>query len=236
MSLLELTDVNSYYDTSHVLHDVSLSVDDAQLVTLVGRNGAGKTTTLRSIMGIVNPRSGVITFRDEEIQSLSSTEVSRRGIALIPEHRRVFPELTVRENLRLGYLGHDENDNMDDRLATNYEYFPRLEEREDQKAGQMSGGEQQMLAIARALMSGPDLLLIDEPTEGLMPPLVEKLRDLLVEINDEGMTILLVEQNVELALDISDYAYVIDEGVIQSHAPSEEIRTDEEIKQKYLAV
>ena len=235
--MLDVASINSYYDTSHVLHDVSLSVEEGSLVTLIGRNGAGKTTTLNSIMGFVEPRSGSITFQGEDITGLAPNEVAQRGIAIIPEHRELFPQLTVRENLRLGHLGHDLDGDPEDRIARVFEYFPRLEERQNQRAGSLSGGERQMAAIGRSLVSDPSFLLIDEPTEGLMPTLVEKLRDILVQINEEdGITMLLVEQNVSLALEISDYAYVLDEGSIQSHGPSEEIAGDEEIKRKYLAV
>lgn len=237
MNLLDVDAINTYYDQSHVLHDLSLTVDEGDLVTLVGRNGAGKTTTLRSIMGIQNPQSGTIRFNGQDITVNEPHATSQAGVALIPEHRRMFPELTVTENLRLGHMGHDIDEQRVDGLTEQvYEYFPHLEERKRQRAGQMSGGEQQMLAIARGLLADPDLLLIDEPTEGLMPSLVEKLRDILVRINDDGLTILLVEQNVELALDISDYGYVVDEGEIKASGPSAELQDDDEIKDRYLAL
>lgn len=237
MSFLDVENINTYYGQSHVLHDLSMSIDEGSLSTLIGRNGAGKTTTLKSIMGIQSPRSGRIRFDGTDITSNDSHETAQLGISLIPEHRRIFPELTVMENLRMGHMGHDIADARVEELTEQvFGYFPRLEERTSQPAGQMSGGEQQMLAIARALLSDPDLLLIDEPTEGLMPSLVEKLRDILVRINDEGITVLLVEQNVELSLDISDYAYVIDEGEIKAQGPSEEIQENEEVKDRYLAL
>ncbi|MFB6123301.1 MAG: ABC transporter ATP-binding protein [Haloferacaceae archaeon] len=237
MSTLELTDVNSFYGQSHVLFDVSMTVEDGDLVTLIGRNGAGKTTTLRSIMGMVTPKSGEITFDGEDITGHSPTETSQHGIALIPEDRRIFSDLTVSENLRIGHIGHDQSDGVTESLLDDvFGYFPRLDERRQQKAGSLSGGEQQMLTVARALVSDPDLLLVDEPTEGLMPTLVDELSDILQQINDDGMTMLLVEQNVELALDISDYGYVIDEGRIKTHAPSDELEEDEEVKQRYLAL
>ncbi|WP_299269596.1 ABC transporter ATP-binding protein [Halorientalis sp.] len=237
MSLLELTGVDTYYGQSHILHDVSLTVDEGSLCALVGRNGAGKTTTLRSIMGVQNPRSGTVRFDGVDITDNDPHQTSQAGVSLIPEHRRVFPELSVEENLRLGHLGQDV---AGDRVASLtdqvFEYFPRLEERKSQQAGQMSGGEQQMLAIARGMLSDPDMLLIDEPTEGLMPALVEKLRDILTRINRDGITVLLVEQNVELAFDISDYAYIIDEGENRVDGPSEELKQDDEIKDRYLAL
>ncbi|MFC7156974.1 ABC transporter ATP-binding protein [Halomarina halobia] len=237
MSLLEVERINTFYGQSHILHDLSLTVDEGDLVTLVGRNGAGKTTTLESIMGFQTPRSGTIRFDGTDVTRNKPHETSQAGVSLIPEHRRVFPELTVGENLRLGHMGHDiEADRIDELTDRVYGYFPRLEEREQQRAGQMSGGEQQMLAIARGLLSDPRLLLVDEPTEGLMPSLVERLRNILQQINEDGITILLVEQNVELALDISDYGYVIDEGEIKAHKPSVELKRDEEIKSRYLAL
>lgn len=237
MSLLDVDEINTYYDQSHILHDLSLSVEHGDLVTLVGRNGAGKTTTLSSIMGIQSPRTGTIRFDGADITDNEPHETSQAGVSLIPEHRRVFPELSVEENLQLGHLGHDiDDDRVAELTGRVYEYFPRLEEREKQRAGQMSGGEQQMLAIARGLLSDPELLLVDEPTEGLMPSLVEKLRNILERINVDGITILLVEQNVELALEISDYGYVIDEGEIKAEGTGRELQRDEEIKDRYLAL
>ncbi|WP_255152067.1 ABC transporter ATP-binding protein [Halorarius halobius] len=235
MTMLEVEDINTYYDKSHVLYDVSLEIPEDGLVTLIGRNGAGKTTTLRSIMGIQPPRSGTITMHGEDITDASPHETSLSGISIIPEERRIFADLTVRENLRLGHLGHDRED-IEGAMDDVFDYFPRLEERQQQRAGTMSGGEQQMLAIARGLLSDPDLLLVDEPTEGLMPSLVERLREILGRINEDGVAMLLVEQNAELALDISDYGYIIDEGRIRESGPSEELRADEEIKDRYLAV
>jgi len=231
--LLELTKVNTFYDRSHVLYDVALEVDPESMVALIGRNGAGKSTTLKSIIGLVPPESGSVTFREQDITELSPHETAGLGISYVPETRRVFPHLTVEENITMGYLGHDSGSDAHERV---YNYFPRLEERAGQHAGQLSGGEQQMLAIGRALVSNPELMLIDEPTEGLMPSMVETIRNVLQRINDGGTSVLLVEQNVELALEISEYAYVIDEGVIQTHRESERIKTDEEIKQRYLSV
>ncbi|WP_336328572.1 ABC transporter ATP-binding protein [Halovenus sp. HT40] len=237
MSILEVENINTYYGQSHILHDLSLSVEEGSLCALIGRNGAGKTTTLRSIIGSQNPKSGTVKFKGTDITNNEPHETSQLGISIIPEHRRMFPELTVEENLRLGHMGQEITEDRVSELTNQvFEYFPRLEERLDQQAGQMSGGEQQMLAIARGLLSDPDLLLIDEPTEGLMPTLVEKLRDILTRISDEGITILLVEQNVELAFDISDHAYVIDEGENRVDGPSETLKEDEEIKDRYLAL
>lgn len=237
MSLLDVEEINTFYGQSHILYDLSLFVEEGDLVTLVGRNGAGKTTTLESIMGFHNPQTGTITFDGVDITNNEPNETAQAGVSIIPEHRRVFPELTVAENLQLGHMGHDmAADEVNDLIERTYDYFPRLEERRQQRAGVMSGGEQQMLVIARGLLSDPKLLLVDEPTEGLMPSLVEKLRDILQRINEDGITILLVEQNVELALDISDYGYVIDEGEIKAEGPSDELQADEEVKNRYLAL
>jgi branched-chain amino acid transport system ATP-binding protein len=237
MALLEVDEIDTYYGKSHILNDVSLDVPEEGFVTLIGRNGAGKTTTIESIMGMVIPRDGSITFKGEDITSAEPNETSMAGISIIPEHRRIFADLTVRENLRLGHLGHvDESVDTEERLEDVYDYFPQLEERREQRSGTLSGGEQQMLAIGRALLSDPDLLLVDEPTEGLMSSLVDKLRDILVEINDDGLALLLVEQNARLALDISDYGYIIDEGEIRAEGHSEELAADDEIKQRYLMV
>lgn len=236
MTTLELQNVNGYYGRSHIIHDVSLRVEDGDLVTLVGRNGAGKTTSLRSIMGVIR-RTGTITIDGIDISGMEPHQIAKRGIAIIPEERRLFPQLTVDENLKTGHLGHDlEDDELAERFDVVFDLFPRLEERRDQQVKLMSGGEQQMVAIARALMSDPDLILVDEPTEGLMPSLVEKVRDVLQRINDAGVSILLVEQNVDLALGISDYAYVIDEGVIQREGPATDLLKDDEVRDKYLGL
>jgi branched-chain amino acid transport system ATP-binding protein len=231
---LKLTDINSYYDKSHVLHDVSLTVEEESLVTLIGRNGAGKSTTLKSIMGLVDVQSGGISYYGTEITNKEPHEIAQRGIAYIPEDRRVFPQLSVEENLKMGYIGHEGGGG--DLIDDVFEYFPRLEERTQQQAGQMSGGEQQMLAIARALVSNPDLLLIDEPTEGLMPSLVDLIEEALTKINDDGVGMILVEQNVDMALSISDYGYVIDEGQIVASGDVADLQGDEKIKDRYLTV
>lgn len=236
MALLEMEGVDSYYDKSHVLFDVSLSVEDEQIVALVGRNGAGKTTTLKSIMGMVDTRSGTTHFDGEDITNQEPYVIAKKGIAYIPEGRRIFPELTVEENLRMGHLGHGVDDPEAALDRNVYSYFPRLEERREQKAGSLSGGEQQMLTIGRALISDPDFLLVDEPTEGLMPELVDTLEDVLRRISQDGKTILLVEQNVDIALSLSDHVYIIDEGQIQVDGKSEELLRDDDIKEQYLAV
>lgn len=236
MGTLSLQSIDAYYGDSHVLHDVNMEVGDEQLVSLIGRNGAGKSTTLKSIAGLTPKVTGSIEYDGQELIGREPYEISRTGIAFIPEHRRIFPELTVRENLRMGSIGHDSIDHSKETLETALGYFPRLEEQFEQKGRSMSGGEQQMLAIARSLMSEPELLLVDEPTEGLMPSLVDKLGDILAEVNDDGMSVLLVEQDAQLALGISDYGYVIDEGEIRMEGTADELLYDGDVQEKYLKV
>jgi branched-chain amino acid transport system ATP-binding protein len=238
MPILELESVDAFYEQSHVLHEVSIAVEEEAIVSLLGRNGAGKTTTLRSIMGLVEV-DGAITFKGTDITALSTFRIARQGISMIPEERRLYPDHTVAENLRIGEIASrsDEEADRRDRISEVYDYFPKLQERQGQDAGQLSGGEQQMLTLARALVTAPDVILIDEPTEGLMPTLVTKLGGILEEINTkEQITILLVEQNVELALDISDYAYIIDKGEIQFDGPSRQVRKNPEVVEKYITL
>lgn len=235
MPELELTDINTYLESAHILFDVSLQLEENQFVSLIGRNGAGKTTTMETIAGINTPRSGSINFRGEEISGMEPHQISQKGIALIPEDRRVFSKLTVRENLHLGHYNH-RGTPEEEKVEKVFDYFPRLEERADQAAGNMSGGEQQMVAIGRALVTEPDILLVDEPTEGLMPKFVDKVSEILQRVSDEGVTILLVEQNMELALEISDYGYVIDDGRITAHGSSDELHKDDEIREQYFGI
>lgn len=236
MPELQLTDVNTYFGNAHILFDVSLGLEEDQFVTLLGRNGAGKTTTLETIAGINTPESGSVNFNGEDITGLSPNAISQHGIALIPEDRRIFPQLTVRENLHLSHYGHRDSPE-EEKLEKVFEYFPRLDERQDQRAGQMSGGEQQMLAMGRALVTEPDVLLVDEPTEGLMPEFVNKVVEILERVStEEGVTVLLVEQDIELALEISDYGYVIEEGYITAEGPSEELYNDDEIREQYFGL
>jgi branched-chain amino acid transport system ATP-binding protein len=234
VSLLALEDVHTYYGEAHVLQGVSLTVDEGQVVTLIGRNGAGKTTTLRSIMGIVPPRRGIIRLRGEDIARLGTHEVARRGIAWVPEERRVLPNLTVLENLRLGIIG-GRGDGAG-RVEEVFEYFPRLRERIAHKGRHLSGGEQQMLAIARALVAAPAVMLVDEPTEGLAPLLVQSLTEILGTINRRGTTILLVEQTLEVALALSHRIYVMDQGRIQFSGTPEDLRRDPTIQQRFLEI
>jgi branched-chain amino acid transport system ATP-binding protein len=234
--LLRVESIDTYYGLSHVLQGVSLEVEVGEIVTLVGRNGAGKTTTLKSILGIAPIKSGHIWLREGDISALSTHAIIQRGISYVPEERRIIPGLTVRENLKLALLkskNRDREDEMTDRVA---QYFPILKERLSQQGTSLSGGEQQMLAIARGLITNPDIMLVDEPTEGLMPLLVEMIGEIIQSINKTGVTVLLVEQNVEMALSVSHRAYVIDEGRIQSSGTAKDILADEDIQRRYLTV
>ncbi len=242
MSLLVLEDVHTYYGEAHILQGVSLTVGEGEVVTLIGRNGAGKTTTLRSIMGIVRARRGRVRLRGEDVTGLGTHEIARRGIAWIPEERRVLPNLTVLENLRLGMLGGGKPngggrpDGGGDVLEEVFGYFPRLRERIAHRGRFLSGGEQQMLAIARGLVSRPTVMLVDEPTEGLAPLLVQNLTEILAAINRRGTTILLVEQTLEVALALSHRVYVMDQGQIQFEGTPEQLRRDPTIQQRFLEI
>nr|WP_225935228.1 ABC transporter ATP-binding protein [Halobaculum roseum] len=245
--LLSVEDVDAYYGQSHILRDLSMHVEEGEVCTLLGRNGAGKTTTLRSIAGARPPdvRDGVIRFKGSDITDYSTEDVSSLGISLVPEERRVFPNLSVEENLHLSDVARNwsntfgrevsmEHAGMSDEEV--YEVFPRLEERRSQKAGTLSGGEQQMLAIARSLKQDTDLLMLDEPYEGLAPQIIETVEAAIEQIADAGTTILLVEQNAVAAMNIADRAYVIDQGEVVFAGDSEELRADEQTREKYLGV
>ena len=235
--LLAIQDLHAYYGEAHILQGVSLTVQPGEVVTLIGRNGAGKTTTLRSILGIVTPRGGHITFDGVELAGLPTHTIAQRGIAYVPEERRILPNLSVEENLRLGRLGaggsRSDGDAVTDEVLG---HFPRLRERLAQKGKSLSGGEQQMLAIARGLVASPKLMLVDEPTEGLSPIIVESLTTILREINRRGTTILLVEQILEVALALSHRLYVMDQGRIQFEGTPEALRADPAIQQRFLGV
>jgi branched-chain amino acid transport system ATP-binding protein len=233
--LLAVEGIHTYYGEAHVLHGVSLEVDEGEVVAVIGRNGAGKTTTLRSIIGIPAPTRGRITFRGQDLAGLETHEIVRRGIAWVPEERRILPNLTVLENLRLAML-HAAASERASRLDEVWEFFPRLRERIGHKGRFLSGGEQQMLAIARALVTRPALILVDEPTEGLSPVLVERLTSVLAEINRRGTAILLVEQMLEVALTVSRRVYVIDHGEMQFHGSPMDLRADRAVQQRYLGV
>ena len=237
MTLLAVEDLHAYYGEAHILQGVSLTVGAGEVVTLIGRNGAGKTTTLKSIMGLVPPR-GRIGFDGRELVGVATHDIARAGIAYVPEERRILPNLSVEENLRLGILGAGRRAQADNGAALEevLTYFPRLRERYDQKGKSLSGGEQQMLAIARGLVARPKLMLVDEPTEGLSPILVESLTEILREINRRGTTILLVEQILEVALALSHRLYVMDQGRIQFEGTPDALRADPEIQQRFLGV
>jgi branched-chain amino acid transport system ATP-binding protein len=233
MAMLELSDVHTFYGNIEALKGVSLEVEEGEIVTLIGSNGAGKSTTLRSISGLTPPREGSIRFEDKEIGETPPQDIVRLGVALSPEGRHCFSRMTVRENLDLGgYLRRDDRVSSD--LDRVFELFPRLKERERQKAGTMSGGEQQMLAIGRALMANPTLLLLDEPSMGIAPVLVERIYETIVEINRQGTTILLVEQNANYALEVSRRAYVLETGAIALSDESAKLRDNPDVQKAYL--
>jgi len=234
--MLEVRNIHTYYGQSHILQGVSLRVDQGEIVLLSGRNGAGKTTTIRSILGLVPPKAGEIFFQGEKISGLPVHIISRKGIRVVPEGRMIIPGLTVYENLKLATLRNPNQGGVKELFERVAQIFPRLREREDQEGTSLSGGEQQMLAIARALVSDPVLMLIDEPSEGLSPLLVEKIAEVLKEIKERGTTILLVEQNTDMALEISNRCYLMDEGVIKFEGSPDEIKRDEKIQREYLAV
>jgi branched-chain amino acid transport system ATP-binding protein len=233
MSLLTVDDIHTYYGEAHILQGVSLNVGEGEVVTMIGRNGAGKTTTLLSIMGIAPARRGVVRLGGQDITRLPTHEIVQRGIGWVPEERRVLPNLTVLENLRLGMMavaGAGGEQRLEEALA----YFPRLRERLEQKGRFLSGGEQQMLAIARGLVARPKIMLVDEPTEGLAPLLVQSLTEILREINKRGTTILLVEQTLEVAMALSHRLYVMDQGRIQFEGTPDALRKDPTIQQRFL--
>jgi branched-chain amino acid transport system ATP-binding protein len=233
MALLELDDVHTFYGNIEALKGISLTVDEGEIVTLIGSNGAGKSTTLRSVSGLSPPRSGSIRFDGQEIGETPPQDIVRLGISQAPEGRKIFPRMTARENLELGaYLRRDGDVKGD--LERVYGLFPRLKERESQKAGTMSGGEQQMLAIGRAMMAAPKLLLLDEPSMGLAPVLVERIYETIEEINKQGTTILLVEQHATFALEVSARGYVLETGEVTISNTSDALRRDPAVQQAYL--
>jgi branched-chain amino acid transport system ATP-binding protein len=234
MALLEVDDIRTYYGNIEALKGISLTVDEGECVTLIGSNGAGKSTTLRSISGLTPPRTGDIRFDGENITRTGPADIVKLGISQSPEGRRCFSRMTVRENLDMGaYLRRDKAGIADD-IARVFDLFPRLHERERQKAGTMSGGEQQMLAIGRALMARPKLLLLDEPSMGIAPILVERIYETIAEINEQGTTILLVEQNANYALGVSQRAYVLETGTVALSDRSDTLRTNPEVQRAYL--
>jgi branched-chain amino acid transport system ATP-binding protein len=233
MPLLEVTDIHTHYGAIEALKGISLTVEEGEVVTLIGANGAGKSTTLRSIAGLTPATKGTICFEDEEVTRVPAHEVVGRGIALSPEGRHCFPRMTVRENLDLGAFRRRGTEVAQD-MDRVFELFPRLKEREKQKAGTMSGGEQQMLAIGRALMARPRLLMLDEPSMGIAPILVQRIYETIGEINRSGVAILLVEQNANYALDISRRGYVLETGRVVLANDSAQLRNDPEVQKAYL--
>ncbi len=234
MSLLEVDGIHTYYGNIEALKGVSLTVEEGEIVTLIGSNGAGKSTTLRSISGLTHARKGTIRFNDADISTMPPQDIVQLGIAQSPEGRHCFSRMTVRENLDLGAFLRKDKDGIEHDMQRVFELFPRLQEREKQKAGTMSGGEQQMLAIGRALMGNPTLLLLDEPSMGIAPILVERIYETIVEINRRGMTILLVEQNANYALEVSSRGYVLETGKVAIADASEALRENPQVQAAYL--
>jgi branched-chain amino acid transport system ATP-binding protein len=235
--MLALHDVHTYYGKSHILHGVSIEVGAGEVVGLLGRNGVGKSTTLKTIMGIVRPSQGRVVFEQRDVSGMPSYRVARIGIGYVPEDRRIFRLLTVLENLRTGLDRQGMTDARRDALLEKvYANFPVLRERRNQAGGTLSGGEQQMLAIARAMMLEPKVILLDEPTEGLMPRMVGQIHEIIKVLHREGVAILLVEQNVPLTLEVSDRVYIMEKGVVRHHAPAAELRANHAVIHQYLGV
>ncbi len=233
--LLEVKNIDSYYGSSHILFDVSLQVKKGQVVSLLGRNGAGKSTTLKSIMGIIKPKNGKVIFKGQDITKKDPFEIARRGLGFVPEDRRIFPNLTVKENLMVGGAARSTSKNLWD-LDRIFSVFPVLKEYQARLGNQLSGGEQQMLTISRTLMGNPELLLLDEPSEGLAPTIVKTVGEVLDQICNDGLTVLLSEQNVNFSLKHSHFAYVIDDGRMCFSGSPRELEEDIETQCKYLAL
>jgi branched-chain amino acid transport system ATP-binding protein len=236
MSLLEVNNIQAYYGKIQALKGISLTVDKGEIVSLIGGNGAGKTTTLRSICGLLKPTVGSVTFDGATVADYPAHELVTKGIAMVPEGRGIFSKLTVQENLEMGAFTRDDKEGIKADMERGYQIFPRLAERRKQLAGTMSGGEQQMLAMARALMSHPTLLLLDEPSMGLAPVLVELIFETVEEINKQGMTVLLVEQNAHMALQIANRGYVLQTGEIILSDSAANLRKDPTVQKAYLGV
>ena len=231
-TILSIKDLKVNYGGIEAVKGISFDVEEGSIVTLIGANGAGKSSTLRSIIGLVKPAGGQIVFRGDDITNLDTNVIVRKGITLVPEGRRIFPDLTVLENLRVGAYLRDDDISGD--IAWVYDLFPRLKERSWQPGGTLSGGEQQMLAVARALMSKPKLIMMDEPSLGLAPLVVRGIFDIIREINAQGVTVLLIEQNANMALKVADYAYVLETGRIGLSGTGRELLVNEDVKRAYL--
>src|SRR5690606_14586788 len=233
-TLLELKNLHTYYGQIHALKGIDLSVNEGEIVTLVGANGAGKSTTLRTISGIVRARSGQVLFNGQDVTQMQPHDIARMGIGHVPEGRRIFPQLTVHENLEIGAWNVKSKKDIEERIEHVFQLFPRLKERITQLGGTLSGGEQQMLAIGRALMAMPRVLLLDEPSMGLAPVLVEGIFEIIQRINEQGTTILLVEQNALMALEVAQRGYVLQTGKVVLHAPARDLLADEAVRKAYL--
>ncbi len=236
MAMLEINDIHTYYGNIHALKGISLTVEEGEIVTLIGSNGAGKTTTLRTISGLLTPREGSISYLGENITGVPAHELVYKKMAMVPEGRGVFAKLTVQENLMMGSYSRNDKEGIARDLERVFALFPRLKERRKQVAGTLSGGEQQMLATGRAMMAAPRLLMLDEPSMGLAPVLVDAVFDAIVEINKEGTTILLVEQNALMALSIADRGYVLQTGQIVLQDNAEALKNNETVQKAYLGM
>ena len=234
MAMLEVKDINVYYGAIHAIKGISLSVEEGEIVTLIGANGAGKSTTLRTISGLLKPKTGEINFLGKNIAGVPAHKIVREGISQVPEGRRIFAEMTVQENLELGAFTRSDKEEIQNDFKMVFGRFPRLEERRLQLAGTLSGGEQQMLAMGRALMSRPKLLLLDEPSMGLAPLLIREIFNIIADINKTGTTVLLVEQNANMALSIANRAYVLETGRITISGDARELAASEDIRKAYL--
>ena len=232
--MLKVKELNVYYDAIHALKDVSFEVSEGEIVTLIGANGAGKTSILHTVSGLIRAKSGKVLFMDKEIQHVEAHEILKMGLAQVPEGRRIFAQMTVLENLEMGAYARKDRENIASGMERVFQSFPRLKERRKQLAGTLSGGEQQMLAMGRALMSLPKLMMMDEPSMGLSPILVEEIFSIIREINKGGTTVLLVEQNAHMALSIADRAYVMETGRIVKSGDAKALLDDEDVKKAYL--
>jgi branched-chain amino acid transport system ATP-binding protein len=236
MSLLTLENVHSYYGHIHALQGISIDVEEGEIVTLIGANGAGKSTTLRTISGLIHPRHGKITLKGQDISHMDPHRIVKAGVGHVPEGRGIFPKLTVKENLEIGAFVIDDEAEVQRRMEYAFELFPRMKDRVDQKGGTLSGGEQQMLATARGLMLGPNILMLDEPSMGLSPMLVELIFDTIKQMNHKGTTILLVEQNALMALSVAHRGYVLQTGHIVLSDTAENLKKNEMVKKAYLGI
>ena len=234
MSILHVEDLNVYYGSIHAVKGISFDVEEGEIVTLIGANGAGKSTTLNTVAGLLKPREGKVEFEGESLLGIPPHKIVSRGMALCPEGRRVFLQMSVRDNLEMGAFTRTDSAEVSDSLEMVFERFPRLKEREGQSAGTLSGGEQQMLAMGRALMSKPRLLMLDEPSMGLAPILVQEIFNIIKALHDAGTTVLLVEQNARMALSIADRAYVLETGKVSMSGNAADLANDERVKQAYL--